>query len=121
MQFKTTSGSGAAGLGIIGTGLAMALPEAKFIGWALVVAGLFVFAFDIRIERGHIAIGSSKSLRKRMLAIWPQLLMGVSVVGFAVGLAAYLATPPTHGPHNTQSLTPGLSLRMGGTYTTGNV
>lgn len=54
MHIKTTSGSGAAGLGIVGTGLALALPEARWIGWLLVAAGLLVFAFDVRIERGQI-------------------------------------------------------------------
>jgi hypothetical protein len=60
MQVKTTSGSGAAGLGVIGTGLALALPDAKWIGWLLVAMGLLVFLFDIRIERGQIRAGGSR-------------------------------------------------------------
>jgi len=90
MQVKTTSGSGAAGLGIIGTGLALALPDAKWIGWALVVAGLFVFIFDIRLERGHIAVGSSKSVRERLRRMWPQYLMILSGALFFVGLIGFL-------------------------------
>ncbi len=97
MHVKTTSGSGAAGLGIIGTGLALALPDAKWIGWLLVVAGLFVFIFDIRLERGHIAVGSSKSVRERLKRMWPQYLMVFSGCLFFVGLVGFLqlnVSPP---------------------------
>ena len=98
MQIKTTSGSGAAGLGIVGTGLALALPDIKWIGWLLVAAGLFVFLFDVRIERGHVAVGSPQSLRQRLKRMWPQYLMGLSGVLFLVGLVGFLqlnVDPPT--------------------------
>jgi hypothetical protein len=97
MQIKTTSGSGSAGLGIVGTGLALALPRAEWIGWLLVVAGLFVFAFDVRIERGHVEVGSPQSLRKRLKRMWPQYLMVLSGAVFFVGLVGFLqlnVTPP---------------------------
>jgi hypothetical protein len=90
MQIKTTSGSGAAGLGIVGTGLALALPEVKWIGWLLVIAGLMVFLFDVRIERGHVAVGSPMSLRQRWKRMWPQYLMVVAGILFFVGLVAFL-------------------------------
>jgi hypothetical protein len=96
MQIKTSSGSGAAGLGIVGTGLALALPDIKWIGWLLVVAGLFVFLFDIRIERGHVAVGSSQSLRQRLKRMWPQYLMVVSGCLFFVGL---VVTCPVFSGH----------------------
>jgi hypothetical protein len=44
------AGSAAAAFGIIGTGLALALPDEKWIGWVLVAIGGLVFLFDIRIE-----------------------------------------------------------------------
>jgi hypothetical protein len=90
MHFKTTSGSGAGALGIIGTGLALALPDAKWIGWTLVGVGLLVFVFDVHIERGHIAVGSSVSLRERFQRMWPQYLMAICGIGFFVGLVAFL-------------------------------
>jgi hypothetical protein len=99
MQIKTTSGSGGAGLGVIGTGLAMALPEAKWIGWALVALGVVVIVFDVRIERGHVAIGSSQSLGQRLKRVWPQYLMVFSGCLFFVGLVGFLqlnVTPPKH-------------------------
>jgi hypothetical protein len=90
VQIKTTSGSGAAGLGIVGTGLALALPDIKWIGWLLVAAGLVVFLFDVRIERGHVAIGSPQSLGQRLKRMWPQYLMVFSACLFLVGLVAFL-------------------------------
>jgi len=97
MQVKTTSGSGAAGLGIVGTGLALALPEVKWIGWLLVLAGLLVFAFDVRLERGQVAFGSPQSLWQRLKRMWPQYLMTLAALLFFVGLVGFLqlnVTPP---------------------------
>jgi hypothetical protein len=90
MQIKTTSGSGSAGLGIIGTGLALALPRAEWIGWLLVLAGFLVFVLDVRIERGHVAVGSPQSLQKRLRLMWPQYLMVFSGMLFFVGLIGFL-------------------------------
>ncbi len=73
MHLKTTSGSGDGALGIIGTGLALALPDAKWIGWTLVGIGLVVFVFDIHIERGQLAssIKSTATFKKRFKRMWP--------------------------------------------------
>lgn len=91
MQVKTTSGSGAGALGIIGTGLALALPNAKWIGWTLVVIGFFVFVFDIHLERGQLtSVGSAATLKQRFKRMWPQYLMVVCGIGFFVGLVAFL-------------------------------
>jgi hypothetical protein len=90
MQIKTTSGSGSAGLGIVGTELALAFPRAEWIGWLLVVAGLSVFVFDIRIERGHIAVGSPESISRRLRRIWPQYLMVFAGCLFFAGLIGLL-------------------------------
>jgi hypothetical protein len=98
MRFKTTSGSGAGALGIIGTGLALALPDAKWIGWTLVGIGLLVFVFDVHIERGQIAVASSVSLKERFQRMWPQYVMAICGIGFFVGLVAFLqlnVSPPT--------------------------
>jgi hypothetical protein len=90
MHIKTTSGSGGSALGIIGTGLALALPEAKWIGWTLVAIGLLVFVFDVHIERGQLAVGSTATLKQRFRRMWPQYLMVVCGMGFFVGLVAFL-------------------------------
>jgi hypothetical protein len=109
MQIKATSGSGAAGLGIIGTGLALALPEVKWIGWALVFLGLIVFAFDVRIERGHVAVGSPDSLKQRLALWWPQYLMVTSGILFVAGIIAFLqmsGSPPAKEMATTSQLEP---------------
>jgi hypothetical protein len=54
MQITIASGSGAASFGIIGTGLAMTLPDQRWIGLCIIGLGILVFLFDVRVERGHI-------------------------------------------------------------------
>jgi hypothetical protein len=79
---QTTSGSGAAALGIIGTGLALALPDDKWIGWILVAAGLLVFLFDVRIEGWHVRAGRLRDTRLNTWGPWV-LIIGGPVLGFA--------------------------------------
>ncbi|MCP3370766.1 hypothetical protein [Bradyrhizobium cajani] len=101
MQVRTASGSVAAGLGIIGSGLAWALPEVKWLGWLMVAAGFFVFLFDIRLERGQLAVGSPQPMRQRLRTMWPEYLMVISGCGFFVGLVAFLqlnAAPSAGAP-----------------------
>jgi hypothetical protein len=50
MHIQTTSGSAGAAPGVIGTGLALALPDEKWIGWVIVVIGALVFMFDVHID-----------------------------------------------------------------------
>jgi hypothetical protein len=95
MQVKTTSGSGAAGLGVIGTGLALALPDAKWIGWLLVAMGLLVFLFDIRIERGQIRAGGS---RLHQFGPWV-LIIGGPLLGAAW---LYFQNAPTSDSNDGQ-------------------
>jgi hypothetical protein len=93
MRFKTTSGSGAGAFGIIGTGLALALPDEKWIGWTLVVIGFFVFVFDIHLERGQFAsVGSTASFKNRFKRMWPQYLMVFAGCLFFVGFIGFLQT-----------------------------
>jgi hypothetical protein len=107
MQIKTTSGSGAGALGIIGTGLALALPDAKWIGWTLVAVGLLVFVFDVHIERGQLAVASRVSLRKRLRRMWPQYVMVLGGGIFFFGLVALLqssAKSTTDHPDTLQAV-----------------
>src|SRR5436309_2448018 len=86
------AGSAAAACGIIGTGLALALPEEKWIGWLLVAIGLLVFAFDVRIEGWWPRIGRGR----KMLSQWGPwlLIIGGPILG-AVWL--YVETPQLFG------------------------
>jgi Leucine-rich repeat (LRR) protein len=87
MQLKITSGSGAAGLGVIGTGLAYAFPDAKWIGLLLIAIGVLVFGFDIRFERGRVRTGRWRRLNQ----IGPWILI---VCGPLIGLVwLYLQSP----------------------------
>jgi hypothetical protein len=42
MHVQTTSGSAGAAFGIIGTGVALALPDEKWIGWIIAAIGAAV-------------------------------------------------------------------------------
>jgi hypothetical protein len=70
MKIEVVSGSVGTGLGIVGTGLAYAMPEAKWIGWPLIVLGMLILVFDIRFERGQIVAG-----RSRLYQVGPWMLI----------------------------------------------
>jgi hypothetical protein len=94
MQVKIASGSASTGLGIIGTGLAMALPAQTWIGILLIVIGALVFLFDIRFEHGQIESGDhrfgrllrSNNPRRKMIALIGMIVFGV---GFIASAAVY--------------------------------
>jgi hypothetical protein len=54
MHVQTTSGSAGAAFGIIGAGVALALPDEKWIGWIIAAIGVAVFMFDAHIDGWHI-------------------------------------------------------------------
>ncbi len=76
MRIETSSGSASAALGIIGTGLAMAFPEEKWIGLFLVGIGLLVFLFDVKIERGHLRATGPTRHRMNNLGPWILIVTG---------------------------------------------
>lgn len=97
MRASVTSGSLFNGLAIIGTGAAVSFPEQRWIGGIIILIGVSALIFDIRVERGHVAIGSPQTLGKRLKRVWPQYLMLVCAIGFFIGLIAFLqinVTPP---------------------------
>ena len=57
MRLRTSSGSFSGGLGIVGTGVALMFPDAKWLGALLVIAGTLIFVFDVHFERGKLEIG----------------------------------------------------------------
>jgi hypothetical protein len=91
MKMKITSGSASAGLAIVGTGLAMALPEQKWMGFVLIGISAVVFGFDIRFEHGEIGSGErrlgrllhSNDRRRRMIALICMIISGPIFVGSA--------------------------------------
>lgn len=89
MRIKIASGSAAAGFGIVGTGLAMALPEEKWIGFLIIATGLTIFVFDIRFERGQIEAGEHRlglifhrKQPQKMVALIGMILSGIAFAGF---------------------------------------
>jgi hypothetical protein len=82
-------GSLTGALGLIGTGLAMALPSQNWIGWVVVALGVLVFFLDIHREHGHIEVGTLKcSLqRKKIIALAGMTVCGLGLFAF---LGAYL-------------------------------
>lgn len=70
-------------------------PDTKWIGGPIILVGVLALVFDVRLERGHLEVGTPQSLGRRLLAMAPQLLMVISVIGFAVGLVWYLRSAPS--------------------------
>ena len=88
MRASVTSGSAFNGLGLVGAGLMGVFPQYRWIGAIVIGIGSAFVVFDIRFERGQIAIGGARPFRERVLRMWPQLLIGVSLIGLIVGLFA---------------------------------
>jgi hypothetical protein len=75
MRFSAASGSLFNGLAIIGTGAGLMWPDTKWIGGLIILVGVLALVFDVKLERGHLEIGTPQSLGRRLLAMAPQLLM----------------------------------------------
>lgn len=88
LRVTIQAGSLSVGLSTIGTGLTVTLPDQKWIGWAVVAAGVLALVLDVRIERGHFAVGGihRKPQRRKMIALVGMILCGAGFVGFG---AAY--------------------------------
>jgi hypothetical protein len=80
MQIKATSGTGSAAAGIIGTGLAMALPDQRWIGFVLMAVGCIIFVFDIKVEGGRIRFGNPKGRQVNSWGPWI-LIVGGPLIG----------------------------------------
>jgi hypothetical protein len=63
MQFRLESGSAAAALGLAGTGVALAFPEQRWLGFILIAFAVVVFLFDLRVEHGGIEAGGHRLVR----------------------------------------------------------
>lgn len=101
MQFKIASGSAGSGFGIVGTGLAWAIPEQRWIGLLLAAIGVLVFLFDVRFERGEIESGerrlgwlfhAKRLSRRKMIALIGMLICGV---GFLIFTSIYFLSSST--------------------------
>jgi hypothetical protein len=86
MQIKIAPGSAGTAIGIIGTGLAMLLPEQRWIGILLIGIGLLVFLFDIRVERGHVESGGHRLGKFLLLSLYDAKYRAIALV--VVGVCA---------------------------------
>ena len=71
-------------IGIAGTGLGMAIPDQRWIGWAIVALAIVIFAVQVRYENGHIKIGWGAPERARMWPIIGMTLSAIAFIGFGV-------------------------------------
>lgn len=90
MRLTLTTGSMSAALGLAGSGIALMVPEQRWIGAILLALAVLIFLFDVKIERGHVRAG-----RKRM---GPIIVMAVGVLIFSAGAVWYFL--PTHRAEN---------------------
>jgi hypothetical protein len=89
MRLETTRGTLSSALSLIGIGVTYFVPpDSKIIGLLFILAGILVFAWDIRIKDGHVEFG--KPIRKRRMI--PLIGMSVFGLGF-VGCAAWYFWP----------------------------
>src|SRR6266404_135181 len=90
MRASLTSGSVFQGLAIIGGGAAMMWPEQRWVGGLIILVGIAALVFDVRVERGHVGVGSPDSLVTRLKSMWLQLLVVGGLVTFSVLITIHL-------------------------------
>jgi hypothetical protein len=93
MHIRTSPGSGAAGFGLIGTGLTVALDE-KWIGWVVVGVGVLVFMFDVRIDGWNIKFAHKFSWKARVVAA---ILSVAAILWFDYWYYSHVLNVPTVG------------------------
>ena len=86
MRGSITSGSIFNGLGLVGAGLLAIYPDQKWIGALVICLGIAFMVFDIKVERGHVAFGTPRTLRQRLVGMWPPILIVASLIGLAIGI-----------------------------------
>jgi hypothetical protein len=87
MRINVTSGSLFNGLAIIGTGIAVMLPDQRWIGGLIILVGILAVVFDIKIERGQVEVGTPKSLGKRVREMARHVMTGVAILAVVIGTA----------------------------------
>jgi hypothetical protein len=115
MQIRIGSGSFSTGLGVIGTGLAMAFPDQKWIGFVLIAIGLLIFLFDIRFEHGEMESGDrrlgrlihSADPKRRMIALLGMIIFGLGFIGCT---AVYFWPKSVARPERSAQIPPVQSL-----------
>jgi len=88
MRVSVASGSVFTGLAIIGTGAAVIWQDQRWIGVLIVLVGVLALVFDIKIERGHVEVGTPKTLKERIRGMATRLMVVVVIllIGISVGL-----------------------------------
>jgi hypothetical protein len=81
MRFRSISGPASAAVGIIGTGLALALPEQKWIGFILIALGLATFIIGVRDEGCGISPGNPSGKHVSHWGPWVLIISG-PLIGF---------------------------------------
>lgn len=81
MQIRLGPGSALAALSLIGTGFALAYPEAKWFGFVLIGLGVLGFLFDFRLEHGRARFGHG-SEKLQTWGPWILIVGGPLIGGF---------------------------------------
>jgi hypothetical protein len=92
MRFTVSNGSLSGSLGLGGTGIALMLPEQKWIGAVLIVLSVLIFLFDVRVTRGSVHAGSEVSLWQRIKARWQSAFSGRDISLLEAATLAYEQT-----------------------------
>lgn len=76
MHFKTNAGTRSAAAGLIGTGLAVAFPEQRWIGFIIIAVGFVIFIFDIKVIDWKISFGNPGAAHMNYWGPWVLIIAG---------------------------------------------
>jgi hypothetical protein len=86
---RISSGALSSFITLGGGGLAVALPNARWIGWAIVVAAVVIFWFQVRLENGGLHAQWPWSATRRTMAI------GLAMIAAVFALTWYFWPSPS--------------------------
>lgn len=101
MRLKVSTGTASIGIGVLGAGVQIVAPDAKWFGWLLIIAGVLMFFFDVHVEGARVLVGRAQQsfetrLRSgfaRVRANWLTALLILVAIGISPFVAATYLTP----------------------------